>query len=143
MFPKVILTKQPRKDALYSREELSVINVHKEEYRQQTTRELRAEVFKTKILLDLFNFWLSKGRAPVGEEESRKCMKVRSNLGRKQSTLIYLIRNWLYGSEITGVHTHPHRNSKPVPKSMLLMLFGKAGEQKLSKSSRQFLELTS
>lgn len=68
--------RKPRKDALYSREELSVISKHKEEYRQQTTRELRAHLIKTKILVDIFNFWLAQGNAPVDEEESVKRMKV-------------------------------------------------------------------
>jgi len=69
-------TRKPRKDALYRRDELEVLNKYKEEYRQQTTRELRANVFKTKILVDLFNFWLEKGRAPATEEESIIRMKV-------------------------------------------------------------------
>jgi hypothetical protein len=68
--------RRPRKDALYGRSELQVMNKHKEEYRQQTTRELRANVFKTKILVDLFNFWLEQGRAPVTEEDSVNRMKV-------------------------------------------------------------------
>ena len=68
--------RRPRKDALYGREELQVINKYKEEYRQQTTRELRANVFKTKILVDLFNFWLDQGRAPATEEDSVNRMKV-------------------------------------------------------------------
>jgi hypothetical protein len=68
--------RRPRKDALYGREELGVINKYKEEYRQQTTRELRANVFKTKILVDLFNFWLEQGRAPATEEDSINRMKV-------------------------------------------------------------------
>lgn len=71
--PKV---RRPRKDALYSRGELEVINKYKEEYRQQTTRELRANVFKTKILVDLFNHWLQQGRAPASEEDSINRMKV-------------------------------------------------------------------
>jgi hypothetical protein len=71
--PKI---RKPRKDALYSREELEVINKYREEYRQQTTRELRAAVLKTKILVDLFNFWLQQGRAPADEESSVSRMKV-------------------------------------------------------------------
>lgn len=71
--PKV---RKPRKDAFYTREEIQVINTHKEEYKQQTTRELRGHIFKTKILVDLFNFWLSQGNAPEDEEESTNRIKV-------------------------------------------------------------------
>jgi hypothetical protein len=68
--------RKPRKDALYTRDEMIVLNRHKEEYRQQTTQELRADVIRTKILVDLFNFWAEQGRAPKDEEESVARMKV-------------------------------------------------------------------
>ncbi len=80
MSSNVPKTRKPRKNALYSRDEIAVINKYKEEYRQQTTRELRGHVFKTKILVDLFNFWLAQGIAPVEEEESLNRMKVNSHL---------------------------------------------------------------
>jgi hypothetical protein len=80
MSSNVPKTRKPRKNALYSRDEIAVINKYKEEYRQQTTRELRGHVFKTKILVDLFNFWLAQGIAPVEEEESLNRMKVNSYL---------------------------------------------------------------
>jgi len=69
-------TRKPRRDALYSRDEIAVISKHKEEYRQQTTRALRGHVFKTKILVDIYNFWRAKGMQPVDDEESLKRMKV-------------------------------------------------------------------
>lgn len=71
-------TRKPRGDAHYTREEILVINKYKEEYKEQTTRELRANIFKTKILVDLFNFWLEKGIGPKNEEESADRMKVGS-----------------------------------------------------------------
>jgi hypothetical protein len=70
-------TKRPRKDAAYSCEEMDIINIHKEEYREQTTRELRANVLKTKILVDLFNLWVRQGKAPQDEGESVARMKVK------------------------------------------------------------------
>lgn len=76
MSTEIPKTRKPRKDAYYTREEIQVINTHKEEYRQQTTRELRSNVFKTKILVDLFNFWLDQGTAPGDEEESTNRIKV-------------------------------------------------------------------
>ncbi len=69
-------TRKPRKDAYYTREEIRVINIHKEEYKQQTTRELRGHIFKTKILVDLFNLWVEQGNAPDNEEESTNRIKV-------------------------------------------------------------------
>jgi hypothetical protein len=69
--------RKPRRDALYSREEMEVINKYKEEYRQQTTKELRANVFKTRILVDLFNFWVERGQGPTNDEDSLSRMKVK------------------------------------------------------------------
>jgi hypothetical protein len=68
--------RKPRKDAFYTREEIQVINIHKEEYKIQTTRELRGHIFKAKILVDLFNFWVDQGNAPEDEEESTNRIKV-------------------------------------------------------------------
>jgi len=61
-------TRKPHRDALYSRDEIAIISKHKEEYQQQTTRALRGHVFKTKILVDIYNFWLAKGMQPVESE---------------------------------------------------------------------------
>jgi len=69
-------SRKPRKDALYSREEILVISKYKEEYKEQTTREMRAEILKRKILVDLFNYWLREGKAPVDEEQCIIRMKV-------------------------------------------------------------------
>lgn len=71
--------RKSRKDSRYSHDEMRVINKYKQEYREQTTRELRGHVFKAKILVDLFNFWLDKGQAPETEEESATRMKVTQN----------------------------------------------------------------
>jgi len=62
---------------MYTPEEIRVISKHKEEYKEQTSRELRAHVFRTKILVDLFNYWLEQGKAPV-EEDNANHMKVLS-----------------------------------------------------------------
>ena len=59
-----------------SPEEIQIINTHKEEYKQQMTQELRGHIFKTKILVNLFNFWLEQGNAPEDEEESTNRIKV-------------------------------------------------------------------
>jgi len=68
--------RKSRKDSSYNSEEMKVISKYKQEYRQQTTRELRGHVFKSKILVDLFNLWLAQGKAPNTEEDSATRMKV-------------------------------------------------------------------
>ena len=56
--------KRPRKDALYGRDEMRILNKHKEEYLEQTTPQLRADVFRSKILVDIFNYWINEGTLP-------------------------------------------------------------------------------
>ena len=119
-------TRRPRKDALYSRAEMVVINRHKEEYRQQTTRELRANVLKTKILVDLFNFWLEQGKAPDNEEESIARMKVEPfNRGTSNHLLIIPLRNSQLGSGTTGALTRLLWRPSLKSTSMLSMSCGK------------------
>jgi hypothetical protein len=76
MSSRIPKSRQPRKDALYTRQEMQIIGKYKEEYRQLTTRELRANLFKTKILVDLYNYWLQIGKVPENESESTARMKV-------------------------------------------------------------------
>ena len=73
-------TRKSRKDSRYSREEMQVISKYKQEYREQTTRELRGNVFKAKILVDLFNLWLEQGKAPDTDDDSANRMKVTQNI---------------------------------------------------------------
>ena len=72
--------RRAHKDAFYTQEEIQVIRKHKEEYRQQTTREERGHIFRTKILVDLFNYWLVQNMAPESEAESIARIKVNSTL---------------------------------------------------------------
>jgi hypothetical protein len=69
-------TRKLRKDAFYSPAERAILNVHRLDYRTQTTRELRANVLKTKVLPDLFNYWDQQGTGPNSEEETTARMKV-------------------------------------------------------------------
>lgn len=69
-------TRQPRKGALYSREEIKVISKYKEEYKEQTTKTLRAHVLRTKILVDIFNYWLEQDALPVDEAAIAERVKV-------------------------------------------------------------------
>ena len=71
--------RRPRKDALYSREEMIILNKHKEEYRQQTSQELRANVFRTKILVDIGNYWIDNCTLPNTDEETVQRTKVSQN----------------------------------------------------------------
>ena len=69
-------SQQPRKDTLYSRDEVKVLSIHKAEYKEQTTPEWRMKIFMDKILPDIFNHWVEEGTAPVEEEESMRRVKV-------------------------------------------------------------------
>ena len=106
--------RKSRKDSRYSREEMQVIGKYKMEYREQTTRELRANVFKAKILVDLFNLWLKQGKVPDTEEDSATRMKVSWNRCRMIHLLTIDIRSLLLGSGTTGVHCQPHWKPKPM-----------------------------
>ena len=65
-------TKQPRKGTLYTKPELLVISKYKTEYKEQTTRALRTNVLRNKILVDLFNYWLEQKTLPSEGEKSMK-----------------------------------------------------------------------
>lgn len=69
-------TKQARRGALYSREEIGVISIYKAEYKDQTTRALRANVLRNKILVDLFNYWDVQGTLPSNEAICMERVKV-------------------------------------------------------------------
>jgi hypothetical protein len=69
-------TKQPRRGTLYTRGELLVISKYKAEYKEQTTRALRANVLRNKILVDVFNYWDAQSMLPPNEVESMERVKV-------------------------------------------------------------------
>jgi hypothetical protein len=69
-------TKQPRRGAHYSREEILVISKYKAEYKDQTTRALRANVLRNNILVDIFNYWDVQGTLPSNEAASMERVKV-------------------------------------------------------------------
>jgi len=68
--------KQPRQGTLYSRGEIQAISKYKAEYKEQTTRALRANVLRNKILVDLFNYWDVQNMLPSDEVESMERVKV-------------------------------------------------------------------
>ena len=76
MASQIPKTRKPRNDSIYSKEEIQVINIHKEEYKQQTTEKSRAKMMKTKILPELFNYWFDRGKRPKTAEESADWIKV-------------------------------------------------------------------
>lgn len=76
MSSNLLKVRKPRRDGLYTAKEMEIINKYKEEYREQSTRELRADIIWTKILADLFNYWVDIGKAPNNEDEHVARMKV-------------------------------------------------------------------
>lgn len=99
-------TKLPRRGTLYSREEILVISKYKAEYKEQTTRALRANVLRNKILVDLFNHWDAQKTLPLDEAAATERVKVndgpQSNLGFENLTTGKFYRNLLPGCGITG-----------------------------------------
>jgi hypothetical protein len=73
-------TKQSRRGTLYSRAEIAVISKYKAEYKDQTTRALRANVLQHKILVDLFNYWDVQKTLPSNEAVCYERMKVNDNM---------------------------------------------------------------
>lgn len=72
-------TKRPRRGALYTREEIAVLSKYKAEYKDQTTRALRAHVLRNKILVDIFNYWDVQGTIPSDEAACVDRVKVNSD----------------------------------------------------------------
>lgn len=68
-------SRKTRKGCRYTEEERRVIGKYKKEYRKLTTREARAHLFQTKILVDIFNFWDSP-QLEVGGEAGKSRIKV-------------------------------------------------------------------
>ncbi len=70
------ITKQPRRGAVYNWDEIAVISKYKAEYKEQTTKALRAHVLRNKILVDIFNYWDEQGILPTDEKECVEKVKV-------------------------------------------------------------------
>jgi hypothetical protein len=52
------------------------MNRFKPEYRMQPTKELRANIIRSKLLPNLFNYWVQQGTAPQTDEEILSQLKV-------------------------------------------------------------------
>ena len=72
----ILTTRRPRRGALYSQEEITVLSKYKAEYKDQTTWALRAHVLQNKILVDIFNFWDVQGTLPADEEACIEWVKI-------------------------------------------------------------------
>ena len=70
-------TRKPRADCFYTRDERNVMGPFKEEYRSQDTATARSHIFKSKILLALFNHWMNDGENKISSGEERERVKVR------------------------------------------------------------------
>ena len=117
MTTQILTARKFRHDSRYSRDEMQVISKYKQEYREQTTRDLRHHVFKGKILVDLFNYWLAQGQAPDTEADSATRMKVSRTRGRsaratiivlhlRQDLAAWVRNNWRPLSTTSGTKAH-------------------------------------
>ena len=71
--------RKPRKDMLYSKDEVKVLSKYKAEYREETTLEMWLKIFRNHILPNIFNYWISQASAPSEEDESNAWVKVDRN----------------------------------------------------------------
>jgi len=78
-----VIAQQPiwkqRKDSHLSVQERDIINKYKDEYRSQTTRELRGDVFRNKIQVDMLDYWNTQGINTTDETETQNRLKVTVN----------------------------------------------------------------
>lgn len=72
MAPK---SRQARGDCQYTPQELAVLNKHKAAYRKTTTHAQRDQMMRTKIYVDIFNYWDDIG-IPLDETVTNRRMKV-------------------------------------------------------------------
>jgi hypothetical protein len=70
--------RQYRKGSTYTSEERKIIEPYKVAFRSQESKANRLQILKCDILPAIFNYWVSIGRAPMDEEESRLRAKVNS-----------------------------------------------------------------
>lgn len=61
---------------MYSKDEIAVISKYKDEYKEQTNKSLRSHVLRTKILVDMFNYWDAEGVLPDNDDECLMRVKV-------------------------------------------------------------------
>lgn len=100
--------------AAYSKEERKVLDEYKEEYQLQTTRHLRAQVFRSKILVGIYNYWKDNDMVPESDEESLDRIMVVIFFKLKKYILVYFnLRNLVLGCLTTGDRRlHWNRNRK-------------------------------
>ncbi|KAF8802332.1 hypothetical protein BYT27DRAFT_7112774, partial [Phlegmacium glaucopus] len=77
--------RQPRKQGLYTPVEKEIFGKFKEEYRSSSTRELRGQLMREKILPAIFNYWNDQGIGPMNDEEWKS---------RQQALATWIRNNW-------------------------------------------------
>jgi hypothetical protein len=89
--PETLLRRKPRiRSATYTVAEREIMDKHKDLYKQQTTRADRAEIFRDKILVDMYKYWKTHGFLPHDDEETRLRIRVLPSL-----PLIYKCRTYI------------------------------------------------
>jgi hypothetical protein len=67
-------------ECIYPLNDRKSIEPYKKEYRSHTTRALRGQTFRTKILPAIYNHWRAVGKEPTSDLESAGRIKVLSFL---------------------------------------------------------------
>jgi hypothetical protein len=78
------------------------IEPYKNEYRSQTNRALRGQIFRTKILPAIYNHWRADEREPTSDLESAARIKVLRFSTINKFDYITMFRNSPHGLRTTG-----------------------------------------
>jgi hypothetical protein len=123
-------TRKPRGDCKYTREEIAILNKYKAQYMKTTTYADRDVLLRTKICVDLFNYWIDKG-VHIEEEEVDGRMEVSMD-----THIIYLnsnnYRKFVHGSETIGGHTGQRMPRHQQGRHLTWTWFGMDGKTRCS-----------
>lgn len=76
IMPSIHRTARTRHSFIYQLEERRVLNTYREEFRGEPDHKERRTIFKSKVLVDIFNYWHSQKKAPADGAETEAAIKV-------------------------------------------------------------------
>lgn len=96
--------KQKRVSSKYTYEERKVLQAFKKEYRSQPNKAERANMFRSRILPAISNYWKDNGNAPVDEKDLSQRVKVYFKIFPtfRIIFIFFTVRNLGHGLATTG-----------------------------------------
>ena len=70
-------SRKPRADCTLTQDERDVLGRYKYEYKSEPNSKARGQIFKGKILPDIFNYWTDNGAVEMDSDETSERVKVR------------------------------------------------------------------